>query len=741
VPVRVFIDFVAYWMPLSGCAVLGWIDDRIKLIEGTGLKSASRGNYFRSVVKFIEFVRDSPAVAFNAPGCQLSTEQDHRLSRSIDAWLKRTKITSKLAKREAIQFNNQENYQSKQQWASISEIRGAANRVVAVLKKRMTQSDELTESDRKEYVNFLFTVMLCYRPGRPGSTAGLYAHRVCSCVVLFDVDRLLSGLHSDLGQFTSANVTKDKEIVFQSTRHKTVDHKHDDVHVYSDEMRQLIQFYVDRIRPVFAARYKASDHKSKIQKLEPEKSLLLTHQGLRFEKFNAFPAVLERLIGKHINATVWRKIISTESVERLSAEEAEIVFRNNAHDAKTAARHYQLLQKQNIAIRGANILNRMEDSTYSSNSQRTPTAAAVTQPSSFSSSASSSFSPLTPNTIAVTTPQSSSLSLFSSSSSTVSSTAATTVLASPATTVFDTTNDDAILRGLFAVKRTKAMGPPKKKTAKSGPSRTMSINSDSDSESASSSKKKKARRSTKPTPPPPRSTQPPQLPDSDEPDDETSDSAESSAEESAPDSDSDEDAEHRSTASSASSSSSSTPSSVPRSAMRPVTVTAAAVPSSNQSSTTVDDGDDDEDTPLAIRLGVASHSSVVSSSTSLPGATRPLISVNLPASTVQRKDSVCVDAENIPLSISTASRSSTATTADQSPAVMPLSNTAAMSMKDGDENTDPIDLFTTSLPAPLKRKRRRIVDHEDEVHPPSGIGAADLPAGMCMQRMSIMSIL
>src|SRR6185437_14364217 len=86
----------------------------------------------------------------------------------------------------------------------------------------------------------------------------------------------------------------------------------------------------------------------------------------------------------------WRKIISTESVERLSAEEADIVFRNNAHDAKTAERHYRLLQKEKVAIRGADILNRLADPTYSADSHRTPNATAIATPVSASSSSSSS---------------------------------------------------------------------------------------------------------------------------------------------------------------------------------------------------------------------------------------------------------------------------------------------------------------------------------------------------------------
>jgi hypothetical protein len=150
------------------------MNDRIKIIEGTGLKSSSRGNYYRSIVKFIEFIRDSPAVALNAAGYQLSNEQDMRLSRSIDAWCRRTKITSKLAKREAIQSNTQENFRSNNQWGSTTEMRSVAMRVVNVLKKITQQTGELTEDQRKEFGDCLFTVMLLYRPGRPGSTAGLY---------------------------------------------------------------------------------------------------------------------------------------------------------------------------------------------------------------------------------------------------------------------------------------------------------------------------------------------------------------------------------------------------------------------------------------------------------------------------------------------------------------------------------------------------------------------------------------
>src|SRR5688572_5693592 len=143
---------------------------------------------------------------------------------------------------------------------------------------------------------------------------------------------------SNLALFESARVLSDNSIVFRSDKFKTMDQKKDDFHVYSGEVRQLIRFYVDRIRPVFAARYKPSlfANNKRVRELKSETALLVTRYGLRFQKFDAFRKVVEKLTGKHITATLWRKIISTESVERLSTEEAGIVRRNNTHDEKTA---------------------------------------------------------------------------------------------------------------------------------------------------------------------------------------------------------------------------------------------------------------------------------------------------------------------------------------------------------------------------------------------------------------------
>ena len=147
---------------------------RIKKIEDSGFKSASRGNYYRAVVKLIEFIKDSPAVAFGVKGFQLPNDQHMSLSRSVEAWEKRTKITSKLAKREAIQRNNQDDYIENDQWASVAEVFGATKRVCQFLNKMSQQSSPLTETEQNQYVNMLYTALNAFRGGRAGAIAGMY---------------------------------------------------------------------------------------------------------------------------------------------------------------------------------------------------------------------------------------------------------------------------------------------------------------------------------------------------------------------------------------------------------------------------------------------------------------------------------------------------------------------------------------------------------------------------------------
>lgn len=189
----------------------------------------------------------------------------------------------------------------------------------------------------------------------------------CGCVRL---------AFSDLAVVTSSKVREDGSIAIRIVKFKTRDSKKADVMIIRKEVRQLVQFYIETIRPVFAANYDPSAATKQQKKLEPHKysrllpasspqhyelspllgadcellcvcavttsdrALLLTRYGLRFERYGAFTEIVEKLIGKRIGALTWRKIVATESVEKLSAADVDVMRRTDTHDPGTAERHY-----------------------------------------------------------------------------------------------------------------------------------------------------------------------------------------------------------------------------------------------------------------------------------------------------------------------------------------------------------------------------------------------------------------
>jgi hypothetical protein len=124
------------------------------------------------VVHYLEFICDSPAVAFGVD-VRLSNESYQAVRRTLDAWRKRTARSSKLAKREANHRNNLEYYKSKNMWATVAEVRGAVRRIIPFLRELSAQPTALCEDERVQYVNCLFALLLGIRGGRPGSIAGL----------------------------------------------------------------------------------------------------------------------------------------------------------------------------------------------------------------------------------------------------------------------------------------------------------------------------------------------------------------------------------------------------------------------------------------------------------------------------------------------------------------------------------------------------------------------------------------
>ena len=152
------------------------VGHRIKLLEGTGLRASARGNYLRSIVKLIEYVKDSPAKAFGISGFKCTNDQDSWLRRALESWKPRLRELVHIAKREAAAQNTQELYQSKQRWATVAEITAAANARILPVLQRMSQKTALDEADRVTYTKLLLVMMMVGRGGRGGSFAGAYVY-------------------------------------------------------------------------------------------------------------------------------------------------------------------------------------------------------------------------------------------------------------------------------------------------------------------------------------------------------------------------------------------------------------------------------------------------------------------------------------------------------------------------------------------------------------------------------------
>jgi len=152
------------------------VGHRIKLLEGTGLRASARGNYLRSIVKLIEYVKDSPAKAFGISGFKCTNDQDSWLRRALESWKPRLRELVHIAKREAAAQNTQELYQSKRRWATVAEVTAAANARILPVLQRMSQKTALDEADRVTYTKLLLVMMMVGRGGRGGSFAGAYVY-------------------------------------------------------------------------------------------------------------------------------------------------------------------------------------------------------------------------------------------------------------------------------------------------------------------------------------------------------------------------------------------------------------------------------------------------------------------------------------------------------------------------------------------------------------------------------------
>ena len=122
--------------------------------------------------------------------------------------------------------------------------------------------------------------------------------------------------------------------------------------IFSNDVLTLIKNYINFIRP----------------RLNPCCDyVLICRNGKQISKLsNIFGRVVFLAIGKYINPTRYRQIIETESAEKLSVDEQTYLSEDQKHTSNVAKIHYQKLRSENIAIKAKSCLEKLQDSSKSS---------------------------------------------------------------------------------------------------------------------------------------------------------------------------------------------------------------------------------------------------------------------------------------------------------------------------------------------------------------------------------------
>ena len=135
--------------------------------------------------------------------------------------------------------------------------------------------------------------------------------------------------------------------VIDQTKFKTQEKYGFDTLIFSDHVQHIVNGYISCIRP----------------HLNPMCDFILINKnGKRIDRIgDIFGRLVYQAIGKYINPTRYRQVIETESVERLTVEEQQVLSLDQKHTSFVAKVHYQKLQSRNIAAKGKQLMEKLSN--------------------------------------------------------------------------------------------------------------------------------------------------------------------------------------------------------------------------------------------------------------------------------------------------------------------------------------------------------------------------------------------
>ena len=144
----------------------------------------------------------------------------------------------------------------------------------------------------------------------------------------------------------------DENGIINQTIFKTKEKYGFDSLIFSNDVLTLIMNYINFIRP----------------RLNPCCDyVLICRNGKQISKLsNIFGMAVFLAIGKYIKPTRYRQIIETESAEKLTIDEQTCLSEDQKDMSNVAKIHYQKLRSENIAMKAKSCLEKLQDSSKSS---------------------------------------------------------------------------------------------------------------------------------------------------------------------------------------------------------------------------------------------------------------------------------------------------------------------------------------------------------------------------------------
>ena len=141
---------------------------------------------------------------------------------------------------------------------------------------------------------------------------------------------------------------KDNGGYVDQTEFKTAEQYMFDSVAFDEPSLTMLDQYVKHIRPLLQPRCNY---------------VLVTRNGTQYSKLCDLMSVLVfQAIGKYIHPTRFRQIVETESANRLSIEEKDLITKDQKHSSRVAEIYYRKQSSREIALKARECMKKLQDS-------------------------------------------------------------------------------------------------------------------------------------------------------------------------------------------------------------------------------------------------------------------------------------------------------------------------------------------------------------------------------------------